>query len=299
MKTQVAIIGAGPAGMAAAMQLQRFDIKALLFEQGEAGSLLKNAWSVENYLGVPAGKAGLDLLQLFRQHLKKSKVNLVKAQVTSLDYDSKLHLFKIKTSAKIYFADRAIVATGTKPKVLPLIKNHQEAIKPYLFYEVFPLLRLRNKTIVIIGAGDAAFDNALNLAKHNKVMICNRSKCSAALPLLTNQALKHKNIAYYQEYALKEVGFGIHKKLNCVFTNKKRRVCVEADYILAAIGRIPQKDFYTDRLKLSEKRLIKSGKLFLAGDVKNSKYRQVAIATGDGIVAAMRISNGIKSPKQC
>ena len=134
-----------------------------------------------------------------------------------------------------------------------------------------------------------AFDNALNLAKYNKVIICNRDKSNFALPLLVAQALKHTNIAYYENYKLRSISAGAINNLECVFNNLRRRVCINTDYLIAAIGRAPQKDFYTDKLKLSEQKLIKSGKLFLIGDVKNNIYRQVAIAVGDGIRAAMDI----------
>ncbi len=291
LNKNVAIIGAGPAGMAAALQLQRFGIKTILFEaQGKTGSLLKNAWRVENYLGIYPRKTGANLLQIFRKNLAQNKIKMVGTKVESLDYDFKSSLFKIKTRDKKYLASYAIVATGTKPKILPLIENAEASIRSYLLYEVFPILKKCHKTIVIIGAGDAAFDNALNLAKNNKVIICNRSKSSSALPLLIAKASKHANITYYQDYTLHSILPGISENLNCVFTGRKKRITINADYLIAATGRTPQKDLYADKLKLSERQLIKLGKLFLIGDVKNNIYRQVAIAVGDGILAAMYIS---------
>lgn len=298
LNKNVAIIGAGPAGMAAALQLQRFGIETVLFEaQGKTGSLLKNAWRVENYLGMYPGKSGANLLQMFRKNLALNKIKMLNTKVESLDYGVKSRLFKIKTRGKNYSANYAIVATGTKPKTFPLIKNAEVSIRPYLFYEVFPILKKRHKTIVVIGAGDAAFDNALNLAEYNKVIICNRSKSSSALPLLIAKASKHANITYYQDCKLHSISLGVSKNLNCVFTRQKKRIAMDADYLIAATGRVPQKDFYIDKLKLLERQLIKSGKLFLIGDVKNNIYRQVAIAVGDGILAAMCIFNGLK--KQC
>lgn len=280
--------------MAAALQLHRFGVKAILFDQSKAGSLLKNAWCVENYLGVYPGKSGMDLLQMFRRNLARNKIKIVDARVELLDYDSEFNLFKIKTCSKEYAVKYAIVASGTNPKTLSLIEKAKPEVGPHLFYEVFPLLKKRHKTIIIVGAGDVAFDNALNLARHNKVIICNRSNNNGALPMLVTQALKHTNITYYANSKLQSIVSEASKNLDCIFVSHQERVLLSADYLIAAIGRVPQKDFYTDKLKLFERRLVRSSKLFLVGDVKNNIYRQVAIAVGDGILAAMRVFNELK-----
>jgi len=288
----VAIIGAGPAGMAAALQLRRFGINTLLFEQLNQNSLLKNAWRVENYLGIYPGKSGIDLLRQFQVNLIKSKIKKIDAKVEELDYNFKTKSFEIKTLGKVYYADYVIIASGTKPKLL--IKKPSAAISPRLFYEVFSLLKNRKKKILIIGAGDAAFDYALNLAKYNKVIISNSANRCNALPLLKNMAQKHCNIAYFQDYKLSDIfPTAAKKKLGCLLANQQKLVYMEADYVLIAIGRLPQKDFYTRKLHMAEKRLIHDERLFLAGDVKNNLYRQVAIAVGDGIKIAMQIFHRI------
>jgi thioredoxin reductase (NADPH) len=288
MAKTVAIIGAGPAGMAAALQLHRFGINALLFDQKNSKSLLKNAWCVENYLGCYPGRAGVKLLRSFRMHLTKNKVKIIRNKVENLDFDVKTHLFKIKTAKRIYSSGYVIVASGTKPRLLIQKPTATANMRLRLLYEVFPLLNKRNKTVVIIGAGDAAFDNALNLAKYNQVIICNRTKHINALPLLANKTIKHRNITYFQEHELRGIAV-TRKKVSMVFTNRNKNVYIEADYLLVAIGRLPQKDFYTNKFQAIAPRLIKIGKLFLAGDVKNDFCRQVAIAVGDGINIAMYI----------
>lgn len=288
-RIKVAIIGAGPAGMAAALQLQRFGIETILLGADLPGSLLKNAWLVENYLGITPGMSGQDLLRVFQQHLKQNKITVINTAVKILDYAVTEQLFTIKTATKNYEADYVVVATGTKPKVLPLMTTVQDARKKYVFSEVFPLLKKRKRTIVIIGAGDAAFDNALNLAKYNKVIICGRGKNLSALPLLVQQAVKNQHITCYQDHELHSILAGSQKNLTCKFVNKESQMSLDTDYLLIAIGRTPQKDFYTDRLQSWEKQLLKCHKLFLAGDIKNAIYRQVAIAVSDGIVAAMQI----------
>jgi thioredoxin reductase len=64
---------------------------------------------------------------------------------------------------------------------------------------------------------------------------------------------------------------------------------MEVDYLVIAIGRIPQKDFYSPNLKSKENQLINKGVLYLVGDVKNDRCRQISISVGDGVSAAMKI----------
>lgn len=285
---QVAIIGSGPAGMATAMQLQRFGIDFFLFEDKEKNSLLINGWCIENYLGVCSGKSGFDLLQLFQKNIDNNKINKIKEKVINLHYKLKKEFFEIKTKSEIYNAKYVVVASGTKPKLLDIRLSSD--LKPHVFYDVFPLLAENKKTIVIIGAGDAAFDNALNLAEKNKVILCNRTTKINALKMLENKVFKHRNITYLSDCKLADLVYSqVDQSIKCKFIKFNNDIFVSADYLLVSIGRLPQKDFYDEEFRVIENMLIKNNRLFLVGDVKNSIYRQVAIAVGNGIEAAMKI----------
>ena len=296
MQTEVAIIGAGPAGMAAALQLKRYGIDTLLFEKNQTDSLLKNAWQVENYLGFPKAKSGPQLLKIFHKHLKEHDIEPIPEQVQQLDYQK--NKFTIKTHKTLYNAKYVIVASGTKPKPVsvgatggsPGKTGGSPAHESPIFYEVFPLLKQRNKIIVIIGAGDAAFDFALNLAANNQIFLINRIKKIKALPILIDKVQQNKNITYKENHALQKVSQGTERDLLLNFSNG---FIVEADFLLAAIGRIPQKYFYSENLLNQENQLLTTGYLHLAGDVKNAIYRQTSIAVADGVYAAMQIYNHI------
>lgn len=291
MKNIVIIIGAGPAGTAAAIQLKRSGIEPLLFDIKPSGSLLKNAWSVENYLDPGSGISGRQLLKEFHAMLTKHHLRPIYHVVEQLDY--RRDAFEIKAdNNKTYYSDYVMVASGTKPKILP--DKITRYIKAQIFSEVLPLLNKRGKTVVIIGGGDAAFDNALNLATHNQVIVCNRRQDSQALPSLISKALKHKNIRYYKSCCLQAISLDEHGKLNVSFAYGQKPLNITADYLLQAIGRLPQKDFYTVQLRACERGLIKQGRLFLIGDVRNNRYRQVAIAVSDGIIAAMKIFHNLQ-----
>ena len=280
----VVIIGAGPAGLATAIQLKRYKIEPVLLEKAAVGGLLKNANLVENYPGFPYGISGRDLVGLFKEQLEKSRVNLYFEEVLKLDYQN--DLFIIKTTQRKLSSRIVVVASGTKPKRFP-IAVPKEAEKR-LFYEVHRLAHLLNEKIVIIGSGDAAFDYALNLSKRNEVIILNRSKKVKCLPLIFERALKNSRIFYMENVEVKEIKY--HDSgliLTCHSTTGEQEFYTS--YLVIAIGREPFLDFLSDELKRGLKTLQKAKKLYMVGDVQNGIYRQTAIAVGNGIKTAMEI----------
>lgn len=284
----IAIIGAGPAGMAAALQLYRSGLTSLLFENQEIQSLLINARRVENYLGM-SSQTGIKLLKQFREHLRKNNISPIQKKVQQLDFDDKKHVFSIHADQTIYTANKVIIASGTQPKKLLALEKARQILEPYLFYEIFPLLKVRHKKIIIIGAGDAAFDYALNLAeRNNKVFLINQHDKIKALPLLQKEVFTTKNIVYHSNMKLIDIHKGKSCNLMAKFIMRNKFKNMNVDYLIAAIGRSVQKDFYTQKLLLNESKLLRKKLLYLAGDVKNT-YRQTAIATADGINVAMEI----------
>ncbi len=292
--TDVGIIGAGPSGMATALQLRRYGIEFLFFERSNDKGLLKNAWRVENYLGFTKGKSGLELLQNFRQHLQQYNIESITEEVNNINYQWGKRLFAIKTNKSVYYTKFLVVASGTKPNSDSLLKKVSISLRNNIFYEVFPLLEKHNKTIAIIGAGDAAFDFALNLAEQNKIFIINRQCAIKASPVLVDLVTQKQNIIYKENYSLQKVSPGEEKDLLLIFTNNQNIFELQVDYLIAAIGRTPQKDFYLKNLLINEKKLISNSLLYLVGDVQGQIYRQVSIATASGIKAAMQIYEQLK-----
>lgn len=306
--TKVAIIGAGPAGMACALQLQRYGVDFILFDKDERGSLLRNARRVENYLGFD-GISGVKLLEVFRQQLVQRQIAITYEEVKNLellvedemksrqfaDYN-----FAVQTSNASYLTRYVVLASGTKPRQLLQLKNIARRVEAKVFYEVFPLLGLQKKQVAVVGAGDAAFDYALNLAENNEIFIFNASSAIKALPLLAEKASMHKNIHYYANWVLRDVQMDDGDKLICAFNHEGKDVKITADYLLVATGREAQEDFCGKNLIGTEKRLFtdiqrnESANIFLIGDVKNALYRQVTIAVGDGIRAAMQINHELR-----
>ncbi|MBU1186028.1 MAG: NAD(P)/FAD-dependent oxidoreductase [Acidobacteria bacterium] len=287
MNKQVAIIGAGPAGTAAAIQLKRSGIDFILLEKNEVGGLLHNANLVENYPGYPEGISGPDLCRKLSAHLEQLSipVHIENAQRITVEKGR----FLLSTSRADLTAKIVILATGTKPKTLEDF-DIPPAAKPFIFYEVHPLLNIEDKTIAVVGAGDAAFDYALNLSRRNRVTIIQRGDFVRGLPLLVERSSAQGGIDRACSYTLKgmdvrnnrlSIDF-IHRQTNQIKT-------MELDFLLLALGREPRLELL-ERMTADEiRQLRKNGRLHLIGDVKNRRFRQTSISTGDGIKAAMKI----------
>ncbi|MCP4584119.1 MAG: NAD(P)/FAD-dependent oxidoreductase [candidate division Zixibacteria bacterium] len=285
------IIGAGPAGIAAAIQLKRHGITPVIFESNQIGGLLYNANLVENYPGFPDGISGPELVELLSRHLQKASIMIQNDEVTGLDYDD--GKFKLSASDKTWYAQSVVIASGTMPKLFDDIAIPKPA-ENRIFYEVYPLLKEQGKTIIIVGAGDAAFDYALNLSEHNDVIILNRGEEIRCLPLLKDRADKTESISYRDHTQITGISIGQANKLQIECQTIKDNLRLDSDFIIFAIGRQPQLGYVSEKLIAGSLELMKQGIFHIIGDVKNGIYRQSAIAIGQGIMAAMMISRNLK-----
>jgi thioredoxin reductase len=286
----VAIIGAGPAGCAAAIQLRRSGIRFLLIEGNRIGGLVRSANLIENYPGFPFGISGPDLASLFENQLNQLKVNIIHEVVNSLDYDETV--YKIDTENGVYLSNNIILASGTRPKPIPIEVSIR--LRNKVISDIDPIFGIKNERVLIVGAGDAAFDYALNLAKWNTVEILNHHKTISCLPLLTHRAFALDSISYTDEIIVTGVkSKSVNARLHVMCERKGKQSVIPADYLLFAIGRNPNLSFLSDRIRNNERHLKRSGSLYYAGDVKNGFFRQTVIAAGDGLRAAMEISNAL------
>ncbi len=289
-KNKVIIIGAGPSGIAAAIQLKRHNIEPILLEQSEIGGLLRNANLVENYPGFPNGITGPDLIALFKRQLQNTGIQVSQETVVEISYAQ--NLFVTQTNQREIVTNYAVIAIGTIPKTisdLPIA----DGIKDRIHYEVYPILGETGKKIAIIGAGDAAFDYALNLVQNNRVLILNRGSNTRCLPLLFERAQNTNNIEYITNIKIRNIT-NTDDQLALTCNHNNEIITIECNYLLIAAGRDPNFGIIGNSLKVKTDELIRNRKLYLIGDVVNDRFRQTAICVGNGVRAAMEIAHDMK-----
>lgn len=278
MNTKVAIIGAGPGGVFCSIYLKRFGIDSIVFEKKEIGGLIRYANLIENF---PFLKpiSGSDFSDMIKKEAESNKIRVIFETVIKINFKNK---FVVTTGKNEYFSDYLILATGTEPIIIKEAKNIKKDMLS--FWENF--FYIKNKEVAIIGGGDVAFDNAINLSKRkNKVTVIYRGlRC---LNILKERCAKDKNINLIGPAEIKKI-LKKNGKYEIIFKQKNEENNCFFDCVICACGR---KEYYggiKNIDKIISYRNLKE-KIFLCGDVKNGRFRQAINSISDAMKIAMRI----------
>lgn len=288
MRARIVIIGAGPAGVAAAVQCRRHGVDPWLCDQaGEAGGLVVNAYRIENLPGV-APCDGRALAASLRDHLSRFGVEVRPEAVHHVRHTP--GGLVISTSEGDRQAGAAILAVGTRP-IHPDLPGLGPSCRR-LFFEVRELLASlpRPQSAIVLGGGEAALDYALSLSeagawvtvvvRGEAVRACQRLREAVAAVPGIRIAPRTRAVAYEE---------GDSKVALTVESDGTRSTLV-ADCLLAAVGRISRAaDLLHASLGPMERGALvpfRGIPLFVAGDARHGGLGQVAMALGDGVAAA-------------
>ena len=274
---RIAIIGLGPGGISCAIQLHRYGLRPRIFEPSDTPGLLKNANLVENYPGFPEGITGSELYARFMKQLEQYSPDIVRSRVNKVVREEAQFILDAGEDVGRY--KFVVLSTGTRPQELDLDHPREKT-----FYEVADVPR-DLKNILILGGGDAAFDYALNLKDQEKeIWIVCRGERPKCLGLLEKRC---------QDAGIETIiGTGvtsITEDQGRISATLENGLQIEADCLLCALGRAPKLDPVDKDIRETLDNGGNVEGLFLVGDVKNGLRRQVGIAVGDGLKAAMEI----------
>ena len=284
-RTEVAIVGAGPAGCSAAAQCARLGLGPMLFDRrGEAGGLVVNAWRIENHPGPKAPVSGEEYARSLEGLLDRFGITVEKAEVQRLERSGR-DIRLVLASGDALLCSTVILATGTRPLKAGFFG---EDLCPPVYTEVRELAPTRPSRALVVGGGEAALDYALNLAERGtRVTVLVRSsryRARGRLPRLVSGSARIDVMMSSRVTKVLPAEFGAVAE---VCLQGDRPVRMETGAVVVAVGRRLQAPALPEDVTLRERGGARGMPgLFAAGDLVAGGLGQACTAAGDGIRAA-------------
>jgi thioredoxin reductase (NADPH) len=311
IKRDVVIIGSGPAGLTAAIYTARASLKPLLIDapadaekQTTPGGQLMITTDVENYPGFAKGIQGPELMHEFRQQAERFGTEFMEAWITEVDLTERP--FQLYTQTQTISTETLIIATGASAKWLGI---PGEAKVPDGFGGNGvsacatcdgPLPAFRNKTLVVVGGGDTAMEEATFLTRYaGKVYVVHRRDKLRASKIMQEKAFRNEKIEFIWNTEVAEIlgtqadGVNAVRLVNVQTGKETEFPCAG---VFVAIGHKPNTDLFKGQLDMDDVGYLKTSGLstatnvpgvFACGDVQDSVYRQAVTAAGTGCMAAI------------
>ncbi|MDD4358343.1 MAG: FAD-dependent oxidoreductase [Candidatus Pacebacteria bacterium] len=291
------IIGGGPAGITVAIYASRNNLNTLLFSQNLGGMLSNKAVDIENYTGFPS-ITGIELAEKFREHLLKQENVLVKAEEVNF-IQRENNTFKVKTDTEEYESKTVIIASGSKPRELNILGEKEFLGKGVSYCPVCDGFFYKGKDVAIIGGGNAGFESAIYLNSiANTIYILERGDKFLADKKNQEKVNSFKNIKAFTNAEILEIK-GDKFVQSIKWKNNGEVLETEIEGVFVQAGYVPKTDYLKDLVDLNEKKEIivdesmktKTKGLFAAGDITNSKVKQIICAASSGAIAALSAYN--------
>ena len=294
----LAIIGAGPAALSAAVYASRYGMSVIIFEQSVIGGQVATANAVDNYLGFPDGIAGLELAGYMEKQAKRFGANIQFGKVTGLEnVDNGKVLLRVDIGDTV--AKAVLIAAGSGYRHLGIPGEddyaHYCATCDGAFY--------KGKNIITVGGANAAVQETLYLAKitsHVTMLVRSYIKSDQTLKDKLDREIVNGKVSLMEGWQPLEIISQDNKFVGVRATNGSSDQLVAGDGIFIFAGQIPNSSFLASSAVqcdeagyvLTDNELHTSmTNVWAAGDIRSGTAKQIATASADGARAAMSIRN--------
>lgn len=288
----IVIIGAGPAGLSAAVYAGRAKLDAVLLEKGMEGGQLLNTEEVDNYLGV-VEVTGPQLSINMYEHVRKFGISPSIEEVTGIELDGKIK--KVITTESVYETKTVILGMGAVPKRLGVDGEQELWGKGVSYCAICDGGFFRNKVVAVVGGGDKAVEDALYLERMaKKVYLIHRRDELKANKTLQEHLMKSSVEIIWNSQVSSLKRSEILEGITVYNKETNKEIEIEVAGVFVAIGSNPSTQWLKEvGIALDQDGYIIAGEdchttvqgVFAVGDIRQKPLRQILTAAADGAVS--------------
>ena len=298
------IIGGGPAGLTAGLYCARAKLNTLLLEKGTFGGQIAITDLVENYPGFPEGISGKELAQRFKTQAERFGLKIARKEAVKIEKQGKEILVHLR-SGEVIRSKTLIIASGSNPRRLGVPGEEEFLNRGVSYCATCDGALFDGVPIAVVGGGDSATQEALFLTRFGSVVyLIHRRDKLRAQKHLQEKVLSHPKIKFVPDTVVEEIrGNEFVEKLllRNVKTGDLSELPVEGVFIF--IGLEPNTGFLKGAVELDERGYIITDErlrtslegVFACGDCRSGATGQVAVAVGEGCIAAIEAEKYIEN----
>lgn len=299
------IIGAGPAGLTAAIYALRSKLNTIILENELIGGQIRESYIIENFPGFDV-ISGADLADKMQEQVEKigAEINeFANIQNIILTDNEKI----IETEDIIYKTKAVIIATGAKSRRLPIPEEEKLHGKVIHYCELCDGALYQDKDIIVVGGGNSAIEAATFLTRYAKnITIVHQFDYLQAQKYSQDELFKHNNIKIVWNSEIRNiVGEDKIEKIIIENVKTKEKSELKADGVFVYIGYEPKTELFKDSVNINKWGYIETDEnmetnvkgVFAAGDVRSKLIRQLTTAVNDGTIAALMAEKYIQGGK--
>lgn len=292
MMHDLIIIGAGPAGLTAALYAGRSRLNTLMIEKMAPGGRILMSESIENYPGFPGGVTTVELIDRMEKQVRELGVKFESDEVLDLDCVKKT----VVTSSATFAAKALIIASGAHPRKLNIPGEKEFTGRGVSYCATCDAPFYKGKNVVLVGGGNAVAEEAIYLSRFaSSVSVIHRRQDLRASAILQEKMQQDKKINFILSSLVTEIK-GTKKveaiKIKDLLTGKENDFCCDGVFIY--IGYEPETVFLKGKIQMDEAGFVIADDsmstsvegVFACGDCRKKSLYQVINACGDGAVAA-------------
>lgn len=296
------ILGAGPAGLSAALYAARAELQPLVLTGMQLGGQAALTYTIENYPGFPDGVGGAELGELFQKQAERFGARVEFDTAHSVDLSQRP--FRIEADGGEYLADTLIIATGASPNLLNVPGEAELTGKGVSYCATCDGWFFKDKEVVVVGGGDSALEEALFLTRFaTTVTIIHRRDALRAGVLLQKRAFDNPKIKFKWNTVVTEViGKDKVEAVRLKDVNTGEESTFQTDGLFIFIGHTPNTQMFTGQLemeggyiKVDERMRTSVPGVYAAGEAADSHFKQVIVSAGMGAAAAIEATRFLEA----